>query len=148
MYLLLTATIMIWATITWRVVKAFKREAIVVETTQPHPVVNKPENEVLLLNYDDPFLKDIGYETVSEDDNFSDQFADVYLPDPEPLLGPEFKFKGILKAGKKTYGLLVLAGETVMASAGEIIGGFHIVSITADKIVIRRQGEVMELLPE
>lgn len=148
MYLLLAAAIVIWATITWRVVKAFKREDIVVETTQPRPVVDKPKSEVLLLNYDDPFLKDIGDETVSEDDNFDEQYTDVYLPDSEPLLGPEFKFKGILKAGKNTYGLLDLAGETVMASAGESIGDFYIVSVTADKIVVRRQGEVMELLSE
>ncbi len=73
---------------------------------------------------------------------------DFYPQEPELVQGPAFKFKGILTAGKKSYGLLDLAGETIIVSARERIGDFYIVSITADKIVVRRQGLDMELFAE
>lgn len=147
-YLLLAASIIIWGTITWRLIKAFKKEEIVVEKIQPRPAARKPDSVLLLLNYDDPFLKDPGGKTVSREEEFNNPDIDFYPQEPELVQGPAFKFKGILKAGKKSYGLLDLAGETIMVSARERIGDFYIVSITADKIVVRRQGLDMELFAE
>lgn len=147
-YLLLAASIIIWGTITWRLVKAFKKEEVLVETTQPRPVVHKPDSVVLLLNYDDPFLKDPGGKAVSREEESINPDIEFYPQEPELVQGPAFKFKGILKAGKKSYGLLDLAGETIMVSARERIGDFYIVSISSDKIVVRRQGLDMELFAE
>lgn len=147
-YLLLAASIIIWGTITWRLIKAFKKEDVIVELTQPRPTINKPDSVVLLLNYDDPFLKDPRGEAMIGEAEFNDPYIDYYPEEPELVQGPAFKFKGILKAGNKSYGLLDLGGETFMVSARERIGDFYVVSITADKIVVRRQGLDMELFAE
>ncbi|RNC63887.1 hypothetical protein [Proteiniphilum sp. X52] len=147
-YLLFATAIIIWGTITWRLVKAFKKEEIVAQTTRPLPVVHKPDSVVLLLNYDDPFLKDTVGKNVSGEEESGNPGIEFYPQEPELVQGPAFKFKGILKAGKKSYGLLDLAGETIMVSARERVGDFYVVSITADKIVVRRQGLDMELFAE
>jgi len=147
-YLLLGASIIIWGTITWRLIKAFKKEEIVAEKTQTHPNVNKPDSIVLLLNYEDPFLKDSSDKTLPKEEEFDNPEMDILPQEPDVVQGPAFKFKGILKAGKKSYGLLDLAGETIMVSAREKIGDFYVVSITSDKLVVRRQGLDMELLAE
>lgn len=147
-HLLLMASIIIWGTIIWRLIKVFKNEEVIVETICPQPIINKPDSVVLLLNYEDPFLKDPGNKTIAKEEEFNNPDIDFYPQEPEVVQGPAFKFKGILKAGKKSYGLLDLAGETIMVSARERIGDFYIVSISADKIVVRRQGLDMELFAE
>ena len=147
-YLLLAASIVIWGTITWRLIKAFKKEDVVVATTQPRPSVHKPDSVLLLLSYDDPFLKDNRSKSTSKEEDIDDSDVNFYPQEPEVVQGPAFKFKGMLKAGKKSYGLLDLSGETIMVSAKEKIGDFYIVSITADKMVVRRKGLDMELFAE
>lgn len=147
-YLLLAASIIIWGTIAWRLVKAFKKDEVVVEKTQPRPVDRKPDSVVLLLNYEDPFLKDPGGKTIHKEEDFDNPETDFFPQEPEVVQGPAFKFKGMMKAGKKSYGLLDLGGETIMVSPKEKIGDFYIVSITSDKLVVRRQGLDMELFAE
>ncbi|MEA4918885.1 hypothetical protein [Proteiniphilum sp.] len=147
-YLLLAASIIIWGTITWRVIKAFKKEDVTVGAIQPRPIVQKPDSAVLLLNYQDPFLKDAGITAASKEEEFNSPEIDLPPQEPELVQGPAFKFKGMLTAGKKSYGLLDLAGETIMVSAKEKIGDFYIVSITSEKIIVRRQGLDMELFAE
>lgn len=150
--LLLVASIIIWGTIAWRVSKAIRKEDAPIEKSQPRTFVNKTDSAVLLLNYDDPFLKKpsgnslrTGEEPKVDQDNPATNFSP---PEPDVVLGPAFKFKGILKAGKITYGLLDFEGETMMARTREKIGDFYIVHITADKLVVRRQGLDMELFAE
>jgi len=151
-YLLLSASILIWGTIAWRVIQTFKKEDPVVETTLPHPLVKKPDSVMLLLNYNDPFLK---VHAVKSSQNGEDTEVEQESPEPdflpqepEVVQGPAFKFKGMLKAGKKSYGLLDLAGETIMVSPREKIGDFYVVSISPDKLVVRRQGLDMDLFAE
>ncbi len=150
--LLLVASIMIWGTIAWRVSKAIRKEDAPIEKSQPRTFVNKPDSAVFLLNYDDPFLKkppgnslQTGEEPKVDQDNPATNFSP---PEPDVVQGPAFKFKGMLKAGKITYGLLVFEGETIMARTKEKVGDFYIVRITADKLVVRRQGLDMELFAE
>lgn len=151
-YLLLAASVVIWGAIAWRLVKVFKKEETVVQNAQPRPEVRKPDSVILLLNYEDPFLKDTmgqtsPWEEVSEINQENREPA-FLSQEPEVVQGPAFKFKGLLKAGKKSYGLLDLEGETIMVSPREKIGDFYIVSITSDKLVVRRQGLDMELFAE
>ena len=150
--LLLVASIMIWGTIAWRVSKAIRKEDAPIEKSQPRTFVNKPDSAVFLLNYDDPFLKkppgnslQTGKESKVDQDNPTTNFSP---PEPDVVQGPAFKFKGMLKAGKITYGLLVFEGETIMARTKGKVGDFYIVRITADKLVVRRQGLDMELFAE
>ncbi len=147
-YILLAASVIIWGTIVWRLVEAFRKDEVVVQQDVPRPVVNKTDSVVLVLNYDDPFLKD-------SKGKIPDTMEEAYNPDmdfiphePELVQGPTFKFKGILKAGQKIFGLLDLGGETIMVSPREKIGNFLVVSIDADKIVVRRQGLDTELFAE
>lgn len=151
-YLLLAASIVIWGTIAWKLVKAFKKDEIVVQKTQSRPVARNPDSVILLLNYEDPFLKELGSKTSPKEEEFEtyqdNQEPDFFPQEPEVVQGPAFKFKGMLKAGKKSYGLLELGGETIMISPREKIGDFYIVSITSDKLVVRRQGLDMELFAE
>ncbi|MDR1501467.1 MAG: hypothetical protein LBT43_03310 [Prevotella sp.] len=151
-YLLLAASMVIWGTIAWKLAKAFKKDEIVVQKAPTRPVINKPDSVVLLLNYDDPFLKGIEGKTLLKEEGVEtcqDNLETDFFPqEPEVVQGPAFKFKGILKAGKKTYGLLDLRGETIMSSPREKIGNFYIVSITSDKLVVRWQGQDMELFAE
>lgn len=145
-YLLLIASIIIWGSITWRLVKAFNKEEIVGEATPRRFIAKETDSPVFLLNYEDPFLKNITNETINNEQEFND--TDFYQNEPDVVHGPDFKFKGILKAGNKVYGLLYLNGETIMVSARERIGDFYIVSISSDKIIVRRQGLDMELFAE
>jgi len=105
-----------------------------------------------LLNYDDPFLKGHAVKSLQngEDTEVEQESPEPdFLPqEPEVVQGPAFKFKGMLKAGKKSYGLLDLAGETIMVSPREKIGDFYVVSISPDKLVVRRQGLDMDLFAE
>ncbi|ULB34946.1 MULTISPECIES: hypothetical protein [Proteiniphilum] len=150
--LLLMASIIIWGSIARRVSKAIRKEDAPIEKSQPRTFVNKPDSAVLLLNYDDPFLKKPSrnlLQTGEEPKVDQDNQATNFLPaEPDVVQGPAFKFKGILKAGKITYGLLDFEGETMMARTREKIGDFYIVHITADKLVVRRQGLDMELFAE
>lgn len=117
-------------------------------TIHPLPTAFKPDSVLLLLNYDDPFLKNTGSKAVSGEEEPASPDIDFYPQEPEVVQGPAFKFKGMLKAGKKSFGLLDLSGETIMVSAKEKIGDFYIVSITSDKMVVRRKGLDMELFAE
>lgn len=151
-YLLLAASVVIWGAIAWRLVKVFKKDETVVQNTQSRSEVRKPDSVTLLLNYEDPFLKDTRGKTSPKEEvseiNQENPEPDFLSQEPEVVQGPAFKFKGLLKAGEKSYGLLDLGGETIMVSPREKIGDFYIVSITSDKLIVRRQGLDMELFAE
>lgn len=146
--LLLAASVLIWGTIAWRLVKAFGKEEVKIEKPQARPAVVKPDSIRLLLNYEDPFLK--GNAKKGEDaEPFRDSpEVDFFPPEPEVVPGPAFKFKGMMQIGKKSFGLLDFNGETIMVAPKEKVGDFHIVRIASDKIVVRRQGLDMELFAE
>lgn len=150
--LLLVASIIIWGTIAWRVSKVIGKEDAPIKKSQPRIIVNKPDSAVLLLNYDDPFLKKPPGNTLQTDEeskvNQVNPVASFLPPEPDVVQGPSFKFKGMLKAGNISYGLLDFGGETIMTTPREKIGDFYIVSITPDKLVVRRQGLDMELFAE
>lgn len=150
--LLLAASVIIWGIIAWKLFKVFSKDEVVAQIAQHRPEAKRSDSVVLLLNYDDPFLKELpgnpqqdGTETEFQQDNPE---MDQYFQEPELVQGPAFKFKGMMKAGKKSYGLLDLNGETIMVSPKEKIGDFLIVSVTADKMVVRRLGLDMELFAE
>lgn len=148
-YLLLAASIIIWGTIAWRLVKTFKKEKPTVEKTVHRPVAEKTDSVMLVLDYDDPFLKKITNESPSKKEEPTHPEGDFYHEEPELVVHePTFKFKGILRAGQKTFGLLDLHGETIMVSPRERLGDFLIVSIDSDKLVVRSQGLDIELFVE
>lgn len=147
-YILLGASIIIWGTIVWRLVEAFSKDEIAVQKSASRPLVSNTDSMVLVLNYDDPFLKDYGEKTSMRMEEPDDFDMDFIQQEPELVQGPAFKFKGILRVGQKTFGLLDLGGETIMVSPKEKIGDFLVVSIDSDKIIVRRQGLDMELFAE
>lgn len=152
-YALLLASLAIWGVIAWRLVKAFKKEEVIVSATAPNrPTLSQPDSVMLLLNYDDPFLKDDTNASSPDEEDFDSYHEgyemDYFQPEPEVVEGPAFRFKGTLKAGRETFGLLDSGGETLMVRAREKIGDFLVVSITPDKMVVRRQGMDIELFAE
>lgn len=150
-YLLLTASIVIWGTIAWRVIKTFNKDSVVVEQPRARTTVMKPDSMVLLLNYEDPFLKENTAEMPQKnEDDENDAFHEKNLSweEPETVQGPVFTFKGILKVNEKTYGLLDFGGETIMVNQRDMVGDFYIVSIAPDKLVVRKQGFDIELYAE
>lgn len=147
--LLLAASIIIWGAIARRLIKTFKKEELTVQKTPPRPVVNKPDSIMLLLNYEDPFLKkDVKDTILPKKDGFVNTGTDLFTKEPEVVPGPAFKFKGMVKTGEKSYGLLYLEGETLMVTLREKIGDFYVISITPDKLIVRRKGLDMELFAE
>ncbi len=151
-YILLAASVLIWGTIAWRFYNAFKKEPIIVEETRIKPFVKKKDSVELLLNYNDPFLGKLEQTSLQNEVDAKDNFDDLnqFIPpdEPEIVYGPAFKFKGILKVGKILYGLLDFEGETIMVSRRDKVGDFYIVSITSDKMVVRRQGLDMDVFAE
>jgi|GEM_PF-1342443 hypothetical protein len=148
---LLAASAIIWGTIAWRVYQAFNKKPDLPEEIQIRPSVIKADSVRLLLNYDDPFLGKSDNKTKT-DKPYTDEIfnpEDVLMEQQvETVSGPAFKFKGVLKSGKNLYGLLDFQGETIMIRKKDKIGDFYIVDITAEKVVVRREGLEMDLFAE
>lgn len=148
-YFLLVASLVIWGIVAWRMIKTFKKDLVVVEEPRFYPVPQKLDSLEFLLNYDDPFLKEITGSTLTNTKNeeehtpFNDEV--ISWQESETVQEPAFTFKGILKVEEKTYALLDFDGETIMVNQHDVVDNFNIVSIAPDKLVVRKHDFDIEL---
>ena len=140
-YLMLALAVTVWGIVAWKILPAISGTGpqIVHEPVPPAPEV-KPDTFQLLLNYRDPFLE----QPRSSGEN-KNNISAVYEEDDKT---PDFTYKGMIRTGKKTFGVICRNNEEILITRGDRIEEFIIVKYDAEELVARRKGNTYNLSME
>jgi hypothetical protein len=137
-YLMLTLAVIVWGIVIWKVYPMVSGAGPqpVHEPGGPAPEV-KPDTFELLLNYRDPF-----FEQPQPSGEKKNNVSAVYEEDAK---SPDFIYKGMITAGKKTFGVICRNSEEILITRGDRIEDFIIVKYDAEELVARRKGNTYNL---
>ena len=137
-YLMLALAVIIWGLVIWEVspVVSGAGPQIVHEPVPPAPEV-KPDTFELLLNYRDPF-----FEQPQSSGEKKNNISAVY---EEEAKSPDFTYQGMIRTGKKTFGVICRNSEEILITRGDRIEDFIIVKYDAEELVARRKGNTYNL---
>ena len=135
---LLLLSVIIWGLIARKIYIAMFDNKPSIQTIEKTKEL-KSDSFDLLLNYRDPFLK-------GEKKERNDTLRHKNSPIPDN--NPEFKYKGIITIGKKTFILLWRNGEDILIDPSSKVDGYSIVKYSNDEISLRDKNKTYKLAIE
>lgn len=152
LYLLILVNVLAWGYVAFKVYGVLQGEDepeihLTNYNVKPITEVNKKENQVLSLNYADPFLKNYKSEKGNKKSISSGQISNnrvgvkpiiVKTNTVSAALPPlEIKYLGLVKNNDKgtQTALLTINGKSVFAKVNDVIDGITIKQITSQEII-------------
>lgn len=146
-YLLLPLVLGIWGLVGYRVYKMTRPD----NSFALNPVYkDRDSNEFnyqqrisLLLQYADPFLKEIPDATSEQVQN---EFAALFTTNPAPekpkLVWPEISFKGVLSGNERRLAVLEVDKKRYLAATGDSILQLQVMKLYPDSIILEYNHEI------
>jgi hypothetical protein len=133
-YLLIVAVVAVWGFVAWRIFssKAEPIAAPVVWRVESDAAEDAPD--VLRLDYDDPFLKDVAI--------LQPAVEVVVEPPPKPRQPPSMKYAGTIATRGKTSYILESGGLLHSLAVGDELEGYTLRRAFADSVWMARDGQI------
>ena len=145
-YILLPLTLFVWGLIVYRIFFNQSKE----ENSFIPPIANvkkttqvKVDTFTLLLNYQDPFLKQARRKVNYSDDENKPAVRPSALPKVEPqeektIVWPSLKYEGFVRHISKDKALIIVGinGKSTLMQTGETINNIKLVQVYNDSITV------------
>lgn len=146
LYILVPLVLGIWSLIIFRVFDLTQNQSMVINKNVL-PIIKSDtlmyrKTEKLLLNYTDPFLKNIPKKSVSENQSGT---VSLFKTNPEPkkrvVNWPEIKYRGIIANKNKRLAIIKINNRKVVTASNKTINGITVKTIYNDSVIIEKEKE-------
>lgn len=147
LFLLLPLVAVIWGLIIYRMVDFTKTKPHIFNSGNADVLssdsVLYPKQQKLLLNYSDPFLKNIAQSSKAENSNGA---ISLFKTNPEPekkvVVWPTISYGGIIENKSGQLAIIKIDEKKIVTSQSQTVGGMVIKYIYRDSIVIEKEKEL------
>lgn len=146
LFLLLPLVAVIWGAIIYRLVDFTKTKPIINNKNVAVLAADSilyPKQKKLLLNYSDPFLKNIAKNSEAENSNGA---ISLFKTNPEPekkvVVWPAISYGGIIENKSTQFAIIKIDEKKVVTSQGQSVSGMVIKYIYKDSIIIEKEKEL------
>jgi hypothetical protein len=148
-YVLIIAVIAVWGFIAWKFFFANPDETPAIIRQMPDSKSQNSEEQPLLLDYSDPFLKNALAPKAPESSASRTIPKAAITPQGKPILPkakPPITYIGAIKTGGRTSYIFEYDGMQQMITLGEDMAGFRLAEGWPDSVRITKDKEFFTLL--
>jgi hypothetical protein len=144
-YVLIAAVLAVWGVVAWKLFFSSPDLPAVVTAKPTERPQQKPEDDFLLLNYADPFLKN----TEPAVEVLTEQISKPSHSKPaKSLAKPPIKYAGTIKKGGKVTHIFEHAGTLHSMAPGDEFEGYVLAETYADSVRMTKNGDDFIILTQ